>query len=119
MLFVGTRYDGIWRRSLLDAVGPEATLSPRAVAAQTGFKVAAPERNGLPLKVDFTVKQRQKVSVDLFGISGIKQASLVDRYLGPGAYRYSWSTRNAAPGCYTVRVRMGTTTFVKSVPVVR
>jgi hypothetical protein len=66
-----------------------------------------------------SVRNQEPVLVKIYDISGHEIASLVSKTLAPGPHSFSWNTRNIASGCYTVRMRAGSETCVRSVPVVR
>ncbi|MBN1306335.1 MAG: hypothetical protein JXA18_00355 [Chitinispirillaceae bacterium] len=120
MVFVGTRYDGIWRRpvdNILNAINdtrsPRAVLPPACVGAYTIVK------NNSHLTVAFTLPRQEKVTIEISALSGTRKIFLVNQFLGPGPYCFRWDTRKAATGIYTVRMRAGSETHLKNMPVLR
>jgi hypothetical protein len=69
--------------------------------------------------MSFSLVNAHPVSIRICDLFGREVASFFDKNSGPGTHTFYWNTDKVAAGCYTVQMRAGSETYVKSVPVVR
>jgi ligand-binding sensor domain-containing protein len=117
-LFAGTAGAGVWRRPISEmAVLP--STSPRALLPESNFKVLTPSLANSNATIEFSLPSADHISLSVYNLAGHEIASLINQNLASGRHSISWNTRNIAAGCYSVRLRVGANTFVRSVPIVR
>jgi hypothetical protein len=86
------------------AVGVEE-IAPRALAF--GFAGANPSAG--PMRLRLALPRGGPVRLEVFGVNGRREATVVDRWLAAGTHPLEWSGRDArgrrvAPGVYLLRV---------------
>jgi hypothetical protein len=117
-LFAGTQSFGVWSRPLSQmSVLPSA--SPRVVLPESNFKVFTPSLASGNATIEFSLPHPDHISLSVYNLAGHEIASLINQTLSSGRHSISWNTRNLAAGCYSVRLKAGSNTFVRSVPIVR
>jgi hypothetical protein len=82
-------------------------------------KLAIPSRSNHLAVIGFSLLHSDLVSVKIYNSSGREIATLVNKNFGPGSHSANWDTKNIAAGCYTVRMQVGTNSYVRSVPILR
>ena len=91
---------------------------PQSNAAPgSAFTLSIPARHSRYVTLDFTLPHPEQVSVEIYAVSGSKIAVLADTRLTSGPHNLSWDTRNVAKGCYTARIKVGSNSYSKSIPV--
>ena len=117
-LLAGTDYSGIWRRPLSDVgvINPEPL---RMMIQQANLKTRSLGPVGINVAIDFFLPHSDQVSIRIYNLSGHEISSLVSKYLESGPHSIIWNTRNISAGCYIAKMRAGSTTLVKSVPLFR
>jgi hypothetical protein len=89
----------------------------RAATRQGRFDLQARPHSGIV--VGCTIGRPEKVVAVVYDLFGHAVATLVNRQLSPGEYRFGWDTRAVAPGCYTIQLREGADAWQKTVMVTR
>jgi hypothetical protein len=112
-MFAGTYDGGVWRRPLSDFAGTMECPEHHALVG-CGFTIFLPGGAGSKAAVDFSLPRRERVSFTLYDISGRAVRCLATGQFEAGAGRLSWDTGFMAPGYYAIKMRRGTSTFVKS-----
>jgi ligand-binding sensor domain-containing protein len=118
-LFAGTYGDGVWRRPLSEMLPvnvqkPQQNMSPLA-----NFKILSPSRTNHFATIEFYSPYSQLATARIYNLSGHEIASLVNENHDSGKCRFLWNTRDIAPGCYAVKMRVGANTYEKNIPVTR
>lgn len=113
-LFVGTRYDGIWRRPLSDmvAVGNERYIPPLS-----GISVLPPSGKKTTMTILLELAHAQPVQVLLYTIGGKRAGLVADGYFNAGDHAVSFNTAAYAPGCYLLKIKTGSTSLNRRVTV--
>jgi photosystem II stability/assembly factor-like uncharacterized protein len=112
-LFANINGNGIWRAPL-SSVALQSTNSNSL--DQINLKVSTPSRLNPNVAVSFSLPRSEQVSVKVYNLSGREIATIVNKYLGAGTHGISWNMKDAAPGCYAVKLRAGPHEFVKKIP---
>lgn len=115
ILFAGVNSSGVWYRPISE-IGVLNSSPRKNLIPQDNLKVFTANRSNPNATIQFSLPSPSRVSLTVFNLSGHEVASLVNSALGSGTHSIHWNTRNLAPGCYTVRLRAGSNTYVKSVP---
>lgn len=71
------------------------------------------------LKIDFNVSETQKISLEVFDLSGRQVLSLMETTLGAGPYSINMDASALQPGIYLVRYVEGTRVNTKKLNVIR
>ena len=115
-LFAATAGYGVWRLPL-SAV---CVQKPHNTSLkQFNFKLNSPNRFNHNVAISFSLLRSEQVTVKIYNLSGLEIATLVNKNLGTGSYRFFWDTRTMATGCYAVRMQAGVNTQVKNIPLFR
>ncbi|MDR2577841.1 MAG: hypothetical protein LBC70_03385 [Chitinispirillales bacterium] len=96
------------------AVTPAQTALPANYALNV-----ARINNGGVFRVNYSIRDRGAVRIDLFDIKGGKVRTLVNSSRDAGAYQEHFSADGLATGMYIVRLRVGTRTLQQQFVVVR
>lgn len=67
----------------------------------------------------FFLNGPKEISINVYDLSGVSIASLVNGRFSEGLHYFFWNTRNAGNGLYVMSMRMGTKNFTRSVAVLR
>ena len=119
IVYAGTESRSVWRRplsELMDAVGAK---SGRMNGHHPDAVVEIIRSTGGHLSAGIRLFRNDRVSVNLYDLSGRVAASLFEKDLPPGFHRFLWNAGITSAGCYLVEVRAGETVLVKSIPVFR
>jgi hypothetical protein len=65
------------------------------------------------------IPSTEKVSLDIFDISGTKIASLVDNTLVSGSHNYSWNSENFSSGIYFAKALIGRTRLIEKIILIK
>jgi hypothetical protein len=118
-IYAGISGSGVWRRPLSEML-PVSTQNPQhELSQQSSFKILPPNRSNSYVAIEFSLPHSEQTSAKIFNLSGHEIASLVNENPGSGKCRFLWNTRNIAPGCYAVRLRVGANTYIRSISVTR
>jgi photosystem II stability/assembly factor-like uncharacterized protein len=112
-LFASINGKGIWRAPLSSVA---LQLTNIISLDQVYLKVSAPSRLNSNVAVSFSLPHAEQVSVKVYNLSGREIATVVNKYLGAGTHGISWNMKDAAPGCYAVKLQAGPHEFVKKIP---
>ena len=85
----------------------------------TDFHLSVFSRSIQKIAIDFHLVKSDMVIAKVYNISGREMVKLIDGHLGTGMQRISWDTKNVAAGYYTLRMRVGSIFYVKSILVSR
>jgi len=119
-LFAGTQGAGVWCRPLSEMISGVINDEPhRVMLNQENLMVYSPRHGNPDVTIEFSLPRAGRARVTVYNLYGHEIASLVNKSLGQGRYSTTWDTRNAAAGCYTVRLQEGSNACVKSVPIFR
>jgi hypothetical protein len=118
-VLAGTWGAGVWRRPLSEMTGMTNFKPRQGISDQTHLIVRSPGRADPHVTVEFSLSHSDQVTLGMYDLSGHEITPLVNRHMGPGAYNVSWAAGNMAAGRYMVRMQVGPSTFVKSVPIFR
>jgi hypothetical protein len=119
-LFAGTDRTGVWYRPIPEMTTGVINDKPqRAMLNQENLSIRSPNHGSSDATIEFSLPHSDKVTVTVYNLSGHQIASLVNKIFNQGSHSITWNTRNLAAGCYTVRLRTGSNTYVKSVPIFR
>jgi hypothetical protein len=119
-LFAGTDRTGVWSRPLSEMTTGVINDKPqRAMLNQENLSIRSPSHGSSDATIEFSLPHSDHVTVTVYNLSGHQIASLVNQNLGQGGHSIAWNTRNLAAGCYTVRLRTGANTYVKSISIFR
>jgi len=119
-LFAGTDRTGVWYRPIPEMTTGVINDKPqRAMLNQENLSIRSPNHGSSDATIEFSLPHSDKVTVTVYNLSGHQIASLVNKIFSQGSHSITWNTRNLAAGCYTVRLRTGSNTYVKSVPIFR
>jgi hypothetical protein len=118
-VFAGTWGAGVWRRPLSEMTGMTNFKPRQGISDQTHLIVLSPGRADPYVTVEFSLSHSDQVTLGMYDLSGHEITPLVNRHMGPGAYNVSWAAGKMAAGRYMVRMQVGPSTFVKSVPIFR
>ncbi|HUI92737.1 MAG TPA: FlgD immunoglobulin-like domain containing protein [Chitinivibrionales bacterium] len=117
-IFAGTRGSGVWYRSLSE-VGVLNNKLQRGKLDQVYLRVHSPGHTNPIVAIEFSLTHSDQVVVNIYDLSGHEVATLINKNLASGAHSILWDTRHLATGCYTVRMRAGSDTYVRSIPIFR
>jgi PelA/Pel-15E family pectate lyase len=118
----GYAYYGNWPRHLVAAgLLPEpdtATMSARdrTTPASHALNVSYAGKGGM-LNVNYSIKEKGAVRVDLFDIKGNRVRTLINTVKAPGAYNERISANGLAAGTYVVKLKTGQHTLRKRVSI--
>jgi hypothetical protein len=118
-IYAGIGSGCVWRKPIAELAGVIDRKVRKNVAPQAYFTVASSSAQYRAIAVTFTLPRSGRTAVAVYDLSGKKTASLVDRELPAGSYSFQWNARNAAPGCYVIRARLGSKDYMRSVPFFR
>jgi ligand-binding sensor domain-containing protein len=118
-LFAGTYGDGVWRRPLSEILPVNTQKPQQNLSRQESFKILSKNQNNHFVTIEFSVPHSEQITAKIYNLSGHETASLVNENPGSKTCRFLWNTRNVAPGCYAVRVRVGANTYIRSISVTR
>jgi hypothetical protein len=113
-LFAGTSYFGLWCRPLSEMTGT-ATVSPRRNPQDPrGHRETGTVRyNGSGLAVEFTLLHPGRATIVVHDLTGRVVASIVNRKLEAGTYRYCLNGGTFPRGCYAVSIQTDGNAFTK------
>jgi hypothetical protein len=116
-LFAGPDSSGLWQRPISEIAGVVKYDAPQKTPKQVHFGVSCHADNNV--SINFSLPHSEQVAAKICNLSGCEVASLFDKTLGPGSYQYLWDARRMAAGCYSMRLRIGAKTFIKSIILAR
>lgn len=115
-LYAGVYAKGVWR----------IPLSSIAINSdQDGLKenrvisISLVNRQKSLLVIRFSIAYPEPVTITVYNLSGRSLATPVGRIFGPGDHTVTFDTRTLVPGCYFVKLGIGSRTFVKRFSMVR
>jgi hypothetical protein len=112
-LFAATWGYGVWRLPLSETF----VQKPHNTSiTQFDFKLNSPNRINQNVAISFSLLRSEQVTVKIYSLSGLEIATLVNKNLSTGSYRFLWETRNMVAGCYMVKMQAGANSQVKSIP---
>jgi hypothetical protein len=103
----------------LVALTPTPTMSVLAERAKITSNALKAVRVGNGIRIDYAVKDRGSVRMDLFDVKGNRVRTLVNTSKDAGAYREYLSTDGLAAGMYMVRLNAGTQVLRERVLIAR
>ena len=104
---------------VLDWPDSQATGIANTPANQQPVKLAVSPRSNHTVAISFSLLRSEPVTVSVYDLSGHKVATLINKNLGSGSYRFLWDTRTIASGFYTVRMGKESGSYAKSIMIVR
>ena len=109
---------GVWRRPLSEM--SEATdHHPQGKRIyQENFKIGTANCSGSKIAVEFNIPRSERMTIKMYTPAGREMASLVNKHLDAGSYRYFWDTHTLAQGCYAIKLLAGANTCSKLVQIV-
>ncbi len=119
-LFAGTPGSTVWRRQLSEFAetgvicNPEHTLSHRKPSV-----ILSSGRTGTTSFITFSTPRRERVTLTLYDLAGHALRTIANGQYGPGQQTLYWNNGALVPGCYMIKMRMGTNTYVKNVMLVK
>jgi hypothetical protein len=117
-LFAGTN-SGVWRRPLAEMIGETHAQLRQKVLQQGDFNLRPLLHHNTNISIEFSLSRAIPISIHLYNLLGHKIACLANTTLNAGSYCFTWDTRNVARGCYTLRIKAGTNSYSKSIPLIR
>jgi hypothetical protein len=118
-VFTGTINSGVWRRPFSEILETAQTQPKREMASLSDVAMITVCSARHNVAIECSVTKRDRVELAINDLTGRIVITLVDQYLTPGAYKYSWSFGRQTAGCYMVRMRIGSKSFSKMVQIVR
>lgn len=102
-IFVGTEGDGVWRRSLSEI---EIVKSNTDMNIQKFFLAQNyPNPFNPTTTLSFVISHRALVSLKIYDVLGREVATIVNKELPAGNYKYQWNASNLASGVYLYRLQ--------------
>jgi flagellar hook assembly protein FlgD len=111
-LFAGTYGSGVWRRPLSEMLGIKNPKSQGGLLNQVSFKVRSSNHTNSNVAINFYLSHSIQVAIKIYDLSGHEISTLINKNFGSGAHSISWNTRNIVTGCYTVKIKIGSNTYV-------
>jgi|GEM_PF-2177750 len=119
MIFVGTRFNGIWRRKVSEVV---SVRKPQAAALRRGYALDVAVRGtdgSRDVDIVFSIARPGHVTLDIFSVSGRLMASVVNGALPAGEHRSGCALSGVAAGRYLARLRAGSMELTANVLLVK
>jgi subtilisin-like proprotein convertase family protein len=129
--FNGLDPNGEWTLSIYDGV-PGNTGSLEAWSLRLSYEIVTgiePQTTSVPTEyqlfqnypnpfnpvtnISFQLPHSGKVRIDIYNILGQRVATVIDRYLPGGSYRYPWKPQTLASGVYIYRLQSENYSSVK------
>ncbi len=117
-LYAGTDEGGVWRRSLAEILSSADAKNSRMARGRPAAVASVRHRDAAAI-VELPLLLPGRTRITVADISGHTVATLADGDLLPGRHRFSWDSRNAAPGYYLVRIQTPAGASVKGLPLLR
>ncbi len=118
-IFAAINGNGVWRRPLSEVTEVVNPKPRQELLKQENICIHSSSRTNPYVTIEFSLPHSNQVTAVIYDLCGHEIASLVDKRLGSGPHSVIWDTRNRAPGCYAVKMRVGSNTYVRSIPVFR
>jgi hypothetical protein len=84
---------------------------------QFSYKQFFTTRANHTVNINFSLPSSEKVTLNIYSVSGLKIKVLINKYLYKGFYSIKWETQNVPPGFYIVKMQIGSTMYAKNIPV--
>jgi hypothetical protein len=90
-------------------------IEPQALGIPTEYQLFQnyPNPFNPVTNISFQLPHSGKVRIDIYNILGQRVATVIDRYLPTGSYRYPWKPESLASGVYIYRLQSGNYSAVK------
>jgi hypothetical protein len=112
-LFAGTFGKGVWRFPLNELVVKNGYIP---TIKSDVLKLECLNLKKSSLIIHCMLPCADKVRITVYDLSGRSHASLVDRYLDAGTFRFAWNPARIASGLYIVKLQAGSNTVSVTVP---
>jgi photosystem II stability/assembly factor-like uncharacterized protein len=116
IVFAGTEGNSVWRRPLSEMTG---VINQRSQQRTSNFIIRSSSHTNPNATIEFSLPHSDQVIVEIYNLSGRKITTLVNRNFGPGAHIITWNSKYSGTGCYLVKMKAGSNTYVKSIPFFR
>ena len=115
-IFAGTYGGGVWRRPLSETT---AAIDHRPQRETFNCHIRSPGYTSSFVTIAFSLPHFERVTVTTYDLTGRTVAVLVNKCLGSGSHRITWNTQYIPSGCYTIKLQLGSYSFVKNFSIIR
>ena len=118
-IFAVTIFGGIgsvWRRPLSQITRVINSKSQNEMLQQANLKIS-PSNTTHIVTIEFYLLHSDQVSLKIYNLSGREILTWANRSLSSGAQRFSWNKKDAAAGCYVIRLQVGSNVCIKNIPI--
>jgi photosystem II stability/assembly factor-like uncharacterized protein len=116
-IFAGTSGCGVWRRPISEMAGSFIRSTQGEDCKQFSYKQFFTTRTNHRVNINFSLPSSEKVTLNMYSLSGLKIKGLINKYLYKGFYSIKWEIQNVPTGCYVVKMQIGSNMYAKSIPV--
>ena len=109
---------GIWRRPLAEIV-TAVSMEPSYTPAGSMLKPNFPNPFNPSTSLEFTILQKEHVSLVIYNLLGVTIKTVVDEQLEAGLYTRKWDATGLASGIYICRLVVGRQTESRTLVFVR
>jgi photosystem II stability/assembly factor-like uncharacterized protein len=115
-LLAGTRSNGVQRL-------PLSSIDTKKRGGDTRNKfncsIKIPSQISHTGYIKFNLPRPERIKIDIFNLSGMKMTPVVDKAFTEGEHILTWNAGIYHAGYYTMKIRYGSYSFIKSILIVR
>jgi len=118
-IFVGTEYDGIYRRPISQLTISSVQQKPVTSLQQFILKQNYPNPFNPSTKISFDLPAKSFVTLKVFDLIGRDVATIVSEEMVAGSFTRQWNAANVSSGIYFYRLQAGSFSEIKKLILLR